>query len=177
MRSTAAVERLRGALVMMAKQHTGHAFTVGHAYKTLDDSFYEDVRTPAASTLTLTAGQAARYIARSAYAFVTLPFPWQVETRSEAVFIPEQLVWYLVVVGALVGLWPAWRRDPFLTSLLVAAVLPTAAVVALTNGNVGTLVRLRGLVTPFLVWPAALGGIGAIQRVGLGVTRAPVVNR
>jgi hypothetical protein len=174
LRSTAAVERVRGALVMMAKQHTGHAFTVGHAYKTLDDSFYEDVRTPAASTLTLTAAQAARYIARSAYAFVTLPFPWQVETRSEAVFIPEQLVWYLLVVGALIGLWPAWRRDPFLTSLLVAAVLPTAAVVALTTGNVGTLVRLRGLATPFLVWLAALGAIVAIQRVALPATNAPV---
>jgi hypothetical protein len=168
-RSTA-VERVRGALVMTAKQQTGHAFTVGHAYKTLDDSFYEDVRTPAASTLTLSAGQAARYIARSAYAFVTLPFPWQVETRSEAVFIPEQLVWYLVVVAALVGLLPAWRRDPFLTALLVAAVLPTAAVVALTTGNVGTLVRLRGLVTPFLIWLAALGGTVALRRVSLPAT-------
>ena len=176
-RSTAAVERVRGALVMTAKQHTGHAFTVGHAYKTLDDSFYEDVRTPAASTLTLTAGQAARYIARSAYAFITLPFPWQVETRSEAVFIPEQLVWYLVVVGALAGVWPAWRRDPFVTALLIAAVLPTAAVVALTTGNVGTLVRLRGLVIPFLVWLAALGGIVAIERIALHVRRVPVVQR
>lgn len=176
-RSTAAVERVRGALVMTAKQHTGHAFTVGHAYKTLDDSFYEDVRTPTASTLTLTAGQAARYIARSAYAFVTLPFPWQVETRSEAVFIPEQLVWYLVVVGALVGLWPAWQRDPFLTALLVAAILPTAAVVALTTGNVGTLVRLRGLVMPFLVWLAALGGTVAIQRFAQPVINAAAVHR
>jgi hypothetical protein len=176
-RSTAVVERLRGGLVMTAKQHTGHAFTVGHAYKTLDDSFYEDVRTPAASTLTLTAGQAARYVARSAYAFVTMPWPWQVETRSEAVFIPEQLVWYLVVVGALAGLVPAWRRDPLLTSLLVAAVLPTAAVVALTTGNVGTLVRLRGLVTPFLVWLAALGGTVALQRISLPTRAVPIVTR
>jgi hypothetical protein len=53
-----------------------------------------------------------------------------------------------------------------LASLLVAAILPTAAVVALTTGNVGTLVRLRGLVTPFLVWLGALGGIVALRRIG-----------
>jgi hypothetical protein len=168
-RSSAAVERVRGALVMTAKQHTGHAFTVGHAYKTLDDSFYEDVRTPAASTLTLTAAQAARYIARSTYAFLTVPCPWQVVTRSEAVFIPEQVVWYVLVLAALAGLVPAWRRDPFVTALLVAAILPTAAVVALTTGNVGTLVRLRGLVMPFLVWLGAVGGTVALERAGVAV--------
>jgi hypothetical protein len=165
-RSPAVSDRLLGALALTARQHTGHAFTVGHAYKTLDESFYDDVRTPAASTLTLTAAEASRYVARSAYAFLTLPFPWQVETRSEVAFIPEQIVWYLVVIGAAIGLWPAWRRDPLLASLLVAAILPTAAVVALTTGNVGTLVRLRGLVTPFLVWLGALGGIVALRRIG-----------
>ena len=39
-------------------------------------------------------------------------------------------------------------------ALLVAF---TAAVLALTTGNVGTLLRLRGLVTPYLIWLSALG--------------------
>ena len=65
--------------------------------------------------------------------------------------------------AAIVGLRPAWRRDPLLVSLLVGYVLPTAAVLALVNGNVGTLVRLRGLVTPFLIWVGALGGAVLLQ--------------
>jgi len=162
-RSPVASARVIDALTVSAKQHTGHVFTLGHSYKTLDDRFYANVETPMTSRLTLTPGEAARYVARSVVSFVTVPLPWQVVTRSELAFVPEQLVWYLLVCAAIVGLRPAWRRDPLLVSLLVGYVLPTAAVLALVNGNVGTLVRLRGLVTPFLIWVGALGGAVLLQ--------------
>jgi hypothetical protein len=161
--SASASTRLMAALTAAAKQHTGHVFTLGHSYKTLDDQFYANVETPTTSKLTLTPASAARYVARSAWSFVIVPLPWQVTTRSEMLFVPEQLAWYLLVVLVIVGLRPAWRRDPLLVSLLVGYVLPTAAVLALVNGNVGTLVRLRGLVTPFLVWVGALGGAVLMQ--------------
>jgi len=165
-----------GLLVLMlvtlftaaAKQHTGHVFTLGHAYKTLDETLYAKVETPTTSRLTLTAAAAARYVARSALSFVIVPLPWQVVTRSELAFVPEQLLWYLLVVAAIVGLRPAWRRDSLLLSLLVGYVLPIAAVLALINGNVGTLVRLRGLVIPFLLWVAALGCAVMLQRLIAG---------
>ena len=162
-RSPVASARVLNALTASAKQHTGHVFTLGHSYKTLDDRFYANVETPMTSRLTLTPAEAARYVARSAMSFVTVPLPWQVVTKSELAFVPEQLVWYLLVCAAIVGLRPAWRRDPLLVSLLVGYVLPTAAVLALVNGNVGTLVRLRGLVTPFLIWVGALGGAVLLQ--------------
>jgi hypothetical protein len=161
--SPVASARVIDALTASAKQHTGHVFTLGHSYKTLDDRFYANVETPMTSHLTLTPAEAARYVARSAVSFVTVPLPWQVVTKSELAFVPEQLVWYLLVCAAIVGLRPAWRRDPLLASLLIGYVLPTAAVLALVNGNVGTLVRLRGLVTPFLIWIGALGGAVLLQ--------------
>lgn len=161
----AASARVLGALTQTAKQHTGHAFTVGHAYKTLDDKFYATVETPSTSTLTLNGAEATRYVVRSGVAFLTVPFPWQVVTRSELVFMPEQIVWYLLVLMTIVGLRPAWQRDPLVASLLIGYVLPLSAALALTNGNVGTLVRLRGLVTPFLVWTAALGCAVATRRL------------
>jgi hypothetical protein len=164
-RSPSASARVLDALTAAAKQHTGHVFTVGHAYKTLDEKFYANVETPSTSRLVLTPAEAARYVARSGLSFVTVPFPWQVTTKSELAFVPEQILWYLIVVMALAGVRPAWRRDPLLAALLVGYVLPTAAVLALVNGNVGTLVRLRGLVTPFLVWIAALGCAVALQRL------------
>jgi hypothetical protein len=164
-RSPSASARVLDALTTSAKQHTGHVFTLGHSYKTLDEKFYANVETPTTSRLTLTPAEAARYVARSGLSFVMVPLPWQVATKSEMVFVPEQLLWYLLVVVAIVGLRPAWRRDPLLVSLLVGYVLPTAAVLALVNGNVGTLVRLRGLVTPFLIWVGALGGTVILQRL------------
>jgi hypothetical protein len=164
-RSPSVSARVLAALTAAAKQHTGHVFTVGHAYKTLDDKFYERVDTPSTSQLRLTAGEAARYVVRSGWSFITVPFPWQVATRSELAFVPEQLVWYVLVLTGLAGLWPAWRRDSLLTAVLAGYVLLMAGALALTNGNVGTLVRLRGLVMPFLAWLSALGGAVVLQHL------------
>jgi hypothetical protein len=49
--------------------------------------------------------------------------------------------------------------------MLVGYVVPTAAALALTNGNVGTLLRLRGTVTPYLIWPAVVGFCATLQRL------------
>src|SRR5207302_1719700 len=40
--------RVMAALESTAKTHTGHVFTVGHAYKLLDAGFYLNPQTPAA---------------------------------------------------------------------------------------------------------------------------------
>jgi hypothetical protein len=172
-RSQTASARVLDALTAAAKQHTGHVFTVGHAYKTLDAKFYATVDTPSTSRLTLTPGEAARYVIRSGVSFLTVPLPWNVATRSELLFMPEQLVWYVLMIGALVGLVPAWRRDPWLTAFLGGYVLTMAAALALTNGNVGTLVRLRGLVTPFLAWLSALGCAVVLQHLLVSERRSP----
>jgi hypothetical protein len=47
--------------------------------------------------------------------------------------------------------------------LLAGYMLPTAAAIALTNGNVGTLVRLRGIVIPYVIWLSAVGFVAALQ--------------
>jgi hypothetical protein len=154
--------RLLVALQETAKQHTGHVFTVGHAYKTLDDKFYATANARV-SNLTLTPAEASRYVARSFATFIVTPLPWQTETRSELVFIPQQLVWYAFVVLSIVAARTAWRRDRLFLALLAGAVAPTSLAVALTNGNVGTLIRLRDVVTPLWVWTAALGAVVAMQ--------------
>jgi hypothetical protein len=153
----ASERRLIGALNGTAKQHAGHVFTVGHAYKTLDEGFYVNPQTPAASNLELTPAQAARYIVRSAVSFLVVPVPWQLTSTRELVYLPEQLAWYAMVLLAPFGVFAGWRRDPLVTALLVGSILPTATALALTNGNVGTMLRLRGVVIPYLAVLAALG--------------------
>ena len=159
----AAQDRVIGALESTAKTHTGHVFTVGHAYKLLDEGFYFNPQTPAASTLTLTAGQSARYVIRALVSFAVIPAPWQLTSLRELVYLPEQLLWYAVVLLLPMGIVAGWRRDPLVTSLLVGYAAPTACVLALTNGNVGTLLRLRGLVVPYLVWVSSIGFFASLQ--------------
>lgn len=149
--------QLATRLEPIAKIHTGHVFTIGHHYKLLDDGFYRNVQTPAASTITLTPEQSLRFVVRGIVSFLTVPVPWQIASRSELAVVPEQLVWYVMLLALPFGIRAGWRQDALLTAVLIGFIVPTAIVLALTNGNVGTLLRLRGLVTPYLIWISALG--------------------
>lgn len=151
--------RFLDATASVAKVHAGHVFTSGHAYKLLDEGFYMHPGTPAAWPLELTGLQAGRFLVRAAISFVVTPLPWEMISRSELIFFPEHVFWLLMVLCVPIGVVAGWRRDPTITACLVGFALPTAAVLAVTTGNVGTLLRLRGLVTPYLLWFAVLGAL------------------
>ncbi len=161
-----------------AKMHAGHVFTVGHAYKLMDEGFYKTPTAPLSWDISLTGPQAARFLVRAAASFVVTPWPWEMRSLRELAFMPEHVAWYLIVLLTPVGILAGWKRDPLVTSLLIGFAVTTAAVLAVSTGNVGTLLRLRGLVTPYLIWLAALG----LCAIGdsLVATRAasrPVMNR
>lgn len=156
-------QRAIEAVAAAAKTHAGHVFTTGHAYKLLDEGFYVHPSTAAGWQLDLTDDQAARFVVRAVRTFLFIPWPWEMITASEIAFLPEHLVWLLVVILTPIGVVAGWRRDRLITALLIGFVLPTAAALAVTNGNVGTLLRLRGLVSPFLIWLAILGGLAAAE--------------
>ncbi len=148
-----ALDSIAGA----ARMHAGHVFTVGHSYKLLDDDFYKRPQEPSGWDLKLTTDQAARFLARSAASIIATPWPWQMRSTSELVFMPEQLLWYVLVLALPLGMITGWRLDPDTASLLAGMTLVTAAVLAVTTGNVGTLLRLRGLLVPTMIWISTLG--------------------
>ena len=49
------------------------------------------------------------------------------------------------------------RRDPLVASLLFGYAIVAALMVALSSGNVGTLIRHRGLALPYVVWLSVVG--------------------
>jgi len=146
-----------------ATEHTGHVFTVGHAYKLLDAPFY--VFPHAGQEYSLTPAEAARFVVRGIASYLVVPLPWQIATTGELVYLPEQVFWYVLIVLAPIGVVAGYRRDPMVTSLLVGYLIPTAAVVALTTGNVGTLIRHRTLIVPYLIWLSAMGACAAAVRL------------
>ncbi len=145
-----------------AHEHGGHTFTIGHAYKTLDQQFYT---VPTFLAWKLTPQQAGRFVIRSAAAYLLVPLPWQAISRSEILYLPEQMLWYLLALLAFGGVFVAFRRDSLVTCLLVSYVFVNSAAVALTSGNVGTLIRHRSLTIPFLVWFSALALVWLLERV------------
>ena len=149
--------RVLDGVTSAAKAHAGHVFTVGHSYKLMDQAFYTTPEEPSGWDVTLTGPQAFRFLVRATVSFLVTPLPWEMRSIRELAFLPEHVFWYVLVALLPAGLAAGWRRDPLVTSLLFGYGLPTAAVLALTTGNVGTLLRLRGLVTPYLIWLSVLG--------------------
>ena len=148
-----------------ARIHGGHVFTVGHPYKLLDDGFYKNPAAPLSWDLNLTEPQAARFLIRAGLSFLVTPWPWEMASIGELAFLPEQIIWYVLLLALPAGVAAGWRRDPAVTALLIGFAIPTAAVIAVTNGNVGTLLRLRGLVMPHLIWIGIFGLLTMAERV------------
>ena len=86
-----------------------------------------------------------------------------------AAYIPEQVIWYVLAMLVPAGIVYSFRRDVVITGLLIAHAGLVAAASALTDGNVGTLVRHRGLALPYLVWLSAMGACSLL----LAVARRP----
>ena len=136
-----------------ARQHWGHVETPGWVYTLLEPRFYSDSSTISGMTFT----DSARYVVRAFERYVTVPWPWEVQSTSALVDIPEQVVWYLLVLLLPVGVICSFQRDAMITGLLAGCALALIVAVAMTSGNVGTLVRHRSLAVPYLLWLSLAG--------------------
>jgi hypothetical protein len=141
--------------------HIGNVRTEGHGYKLLDQRFYSDWVDPFA---TMSPMEALRFTARALVSVAIVPLPWQIQSWSEIVFLPQQVVWYALVVLAPVGLVAGLRRDLLLTCILAGLSIAGAAAVGLNSGNIGSMVRHRDTVVPFVVWLSALGVVVIVTR-------------
>jgi hypothetical protein len=136
-----------------ARQHWGHVETQGWVYTLLDPRFYGDISIVSDMQFLDT----ARFVVRAFERYVTVPWPWEVQSRAMLFDIPEQVVWYLVVILLPAGLIASFRRDSTLAGLLFGTALVSIVAIALTSGNVGTLVRHRSLAMPYLVFLSFAG--------------------
>ena len=162
-------DRIMSQVRVFGGAHLGHVRTGGNHYKLLDQRFYSSLantgfdqagrRNTNNSIETMTPVEALRFSGRALGYFVVAPLPWQVQSRTEMVFLAQQVVWYLMVVLAAIGVVAGLRRDPLVTCLLCGVTVAGAVAIALNSGNIGTMVRHRDTVVPFIVWLSALGAV------------------
>lgn len=153
------MDQLRAAAV----RHVGNVETRGNSYSLLDRRSYEPD-----GIATMRPDEGLRFVLRALVSFVAVPLPWQVASKAELVFLGQQAIWYLVVILAGIGFIAGLRRDALVTCLLAGLSAAGAATIALNGGNVGTLVRFRDTIVPFVVW---LGALGATLAVGRALPR------
>jgi hypothetical protein len=157
------------ALIQAATYHRGHIWTPGLTYRLLDDRLYGEL----VDIRTMRGDEAARYVARALMAYVAVPLPTQIYSAAALAFLPEQMVWYLLVALVPAGLVFAMRRDVLIASLLLTHAAVAALLIAFTSGNIGTLVRHRGFALPYLIWISA---VGVCELVARGVSSRRIVK-
>lgn len=146
-------QRLLAAARETAFYHGGHIGSSGYSYKILDHRYYHDRKLLAE----MPPREAGQYAVRSVISYVTEPVPWRAESPGLRAYLPEQMLWYVLLAFVPFGLFAGFRRDPLLTGLLASHAGALIMMVALTSGNIGTLIRHRGLALPYLAWLTGLG--------------------
>jgi Dolichyl-phosphate-mannose-protein mannosyltransferase len=145
------------AIQSAARQHWGAVVvSQGHGYRLLDERFYPDLNEISG----LEFQETLRFLVRGIVAYIAEPLPWHAQSRATATYLVEHVFWYVLAALAGAGTFFGFRRNAVVTGLLAGHALVIAAAAAFTDGNVGTLVRHRGLALPYLVW---LSGVGASE--------------
>jgi hypothetical protein len=86
------------------------------------------------------------------------PFPWSVtRTLEQLATIPEMFIWYACLVLALAGFVVLLRRRDLRYAHGVAMIIGLTIVLSLISANVGTLVRSRAMLIPYVL---ILSGVG-----------------
>ena len=104
-----------------------------------------------------TTGGAIAFLPLGLTYFVLAPFPWSVTSTLQAVTLPESLVWYVLFLCVLHGVWLALKYDPRSYTVLVAVLGTVTFSYAMVEGNVGTAYRHRAQVLPLFFVLAAVG--------------------
>jgi hypothetical protein len=143
-----------------ASRHVGHVASSGYDYRIVDQRFYSGW--PEAPW-TMQFDEGVRFLVRAAAAFILVPLPWQLPPAQALVFLPVQIAWYLLVALAFSGFWRGIRSAPHLAMVLAGCCVAGLAVIAPNSGNVGTLIRHRDMIVPFLVWLSAAGAARLVE--------------
>jgi hypothetical protein len=85
------------------------------------------------------------------------PFPWTARTLEQFATIPEMLLWYVCLPAALVGAFVLLRRRNLLFAHGFAMTVGLVLVLSLIGANVGTLIRSRAMLIPYVLM---LSGVG-----------------
>lgn len=161
-------QRVLTALRTGAFYHSGHVLSPGHSYQALDGDYYRD----GLKIFKMPPRDVANFVRRSYIAYVVEPVPWRIESRALLAYLPEQMLWFVLLALAAAGVVAGTRLDAMMTMLLGWHAFGAATLVAVSSGNIGTLIRHRGLIMPYVAW---LAGRGLYELVKAAISSSPVV--
>lgn len=135
-------------------RHVGHVKSTGISYRASDERFYRGERLVPYS---MNAREGARFLILSAWYFFAAPLPPHIASTTGRLFIPLQLAWYALLALAVIGIPSSFRRDSLVTWLAIGYLLAGLATIAPNSGNIGTLIRHRDMIVPFVMCLSSVG--------------------
>lgn len=158
--------KIKQAVHLGLYRHTGYVHTESATYRFLPDWMYSSPIQLREGVLT--DSDARVVISRVPLAlthYLLQPFPGLTGSRFalQVMMIPQMIGWYFALFFAALGVaaavrWNLWRCGPLLAVGSIWVFMG-----ALSSGNVGTLIRVRDMVTPIaLIFSAA--GLWALAR-------------
>lgn len=142
------------------RYHVGHIMTPGVAYKIVNHRYYSHW----GEIQEVGPKEATAYVVKAVGSYFLEPTPPNWQSPMLWAFLPEHLLWLVLIVLVPVGAIEGLRRDPVLTVILLAHAAAIVMMVALTSGNIGTLIRHRGSSLTYLVWLSMLGATALLAR-------------
>ena len=154
-------QRVMARVHQAAMFHAGHVLTPGYSYQLVNPRYY-----PNREQLNhMTPSEAGRFAVKAVWAYFAQPLPREQWSRSLLAYLPEQVIWWIVALLLPFGFYAALKRDIVVTCMLAAHATAAIAIVALSSGNIGTLIRHRSLAMPYLIWLSATGAHECVRRI------------
>jgi hypothetical protein len=121
--------------------NTGILSQKGYYYKIYDDDFLVNGRVDKLKFM-------KAFFKGWAY-FMFTPFPWTLSSINQIITYPQVIIWYLMFPFAFIGMLLALRYRFNVSLSLLCYVLLLTSLYALVEGNIGSAMRHRDLLTPF----------------------------
>lgn len=164
--------RVTGGIRELMNYHRGVISTGGQVYRLYDDAALYNRSLPL-EAIDLSVGKVSKVLARAWWHFLLEPFVWNAESLREKVVMPQNLLWYLLLPFAALGMVCALRRNAAGVWVFPIFLFGFISVLAMAGGNVGTTFRHRDMITPFVLLFGAAGVARLISAaLGEGETEA-----
>lgn len=89
--------------------------------------------------------------------FFLEPFPWGIKSKPMFFSLPQMLIWYLLLIFAILGIAISLRYKSKESLCLILYFFIIASALSVTGGNIGTTFRLRDTITPIILIFASIG--------------------
>ncbi len=99
--------------------------------------------------------------------FMLVPFPWSITTLLQVLSYPQIIIWYILLYFAVIGIIIAIRYRFIRSFVILGYIFIVTSGFALSEGNIGSTLRHRDLITPFYFIFTSVGLMHVFKRGGL----------